>query len=257
MNDVVKQLEPRLEGLGKPLIYAASLGSTNTALKQMAAKGQAHGTCLLTDYQTNGRGRMDRHWQARAGSSLLFSLLLRPQADIARMFVFTALAGLAICNALDEYGVNAQIKWPNDVFVQGLKLCGMLSEINKDGSLVIGIGVNVNQETGDMAGLPGISLKMATNKQWSRQDLLVFILNNFTACYCQWQQAPCAWHAAYIERSWLLGKSVVVREGENILNGYALTVAMDGALLLELDDGRRHKLSHGDVSVLAIDGKYK
>lgn len=255
-KEFIQRLEDRLELLGKPLLFFGETDSSNQRLKELALSGATHGTCVWADYQTKGRGRLGRQWQAAAGKSLLFSLLLKQDIDPRNMFVFTALAGLAICQVLKAYGIDAQIKWPNDIFVNGLKLCGMLSEIVKDG-LIIGIGVNVNQDEAEMSDLSGVSLKMLDGKNWSREDLLVNVLNQFSSGYLKWQQSPYAWHSDYIGSSWLIGKTVVVQDGVNRQDGEVETIGMDGHLLLRGKDGDRLKVSYGDVSLLAIDGKYK
>ena len=257
-SDFSQQIRGALRpgGLEWQLLFRSSLDSTNAQLKRLAQQGQAHGSCLMADFQTAGRGRQGRSWQAPAGRSLLFSLLLRPPVPVDQLFAFTALASLSLCYALEEQGLNPQIKWPNDVYLQGAKLAGILSEI--DGSslfLIIGMGVNVNQSTEELAVLDqaAVSLQSISGKQWQRASLLSAILNHMSALYLQWEGDSLAWLAPYQARSWLLGQQVIVRDGKKLAQGKAVAIETDCALLLQVTDRERVAVSYGDVSILAID----
>jgi BirA family biotin operon repressor/biotin-[acetyl-CoA-carboxylase] ligase len=241
--------------LGRPFIFVPRIDSTNRELKRMARQGAPHGACLAADYQSAGRGRLNRSWDSLAGENLLFSLLLRPRAELAQAFHFTALAGLSLCLALEEEGLRPLIKWPNDIYLNDAKLGGMLSELESSPSglefLVLGIGLNVNQENFSGLAKKAISLKTAANRSWNRACLLARFLAHFTRQYQQWEQDKQQWHQPYLARSWLLGRQVTVADGERQYSGWAETVADDGSLLLLSGQGQRMTVSHGDVSVLA------
>ena len=247
--------------LGWPFLYFPETDSTNTQLKRMAALGAAHGTCLMADFQNAGRGRLNRTWLAQPGQGLLFSVLFRPPAALNQAFHFTALMGLSVCYALERLGFKPQIKWPNDIYLNDAKLCGMLSElgVNEAGLdyLVVGIGVNVNQV--NFAHIPQAvtSLARAGGRRCNRTKLLAAILNQAGRLYSAWQADHTCWLAAYRERSWLLGRQVVVRDEAREYEGRAFDFAEDGSLLLLGDNNDTISVSHGDVSILAIDGQYR
>ncbi len=256
-QNVLAQLLP--QGLGRPLLFYESIESTNLKLKELALTGQPHGTCCVANFQSAGRGRMQRPWVAPPGSSLLFSILLRPNLPLSQLFVFSALAALSICLTLEERGLHPQLKWPNDIYLQGRKLCGILSEsAGAGGFLVTGMGINVNQEAHQLTNLgqPAISLKAASGQAWRREDLLAGILNQLSMLYSDWQRDSKLWLPLYQARSWLLGKQVLVQDGNRQFAGLAVAVRADGALLLQMGK-ETMALNHGDVSVLAIDGQAK
>ncbi|MGD8813883.1 MAG: biotin--[acetyl-CoA-carboxylase] ligase [Anaerolineales bacterium] len=141
-----------VEGLGQPLHYFETLGSTNDLAKELAASGASHGTLVVADEQTAGRGRGDRKWLTSKGGGLALSLVLRPEeAEIATASGVGCMTALAICDALQEEGIKAQIKWPNDVLIAERKVAGVLVEAAWHGMelawTVVGVGINVRSES--------------------------------------------------------------------------------------------------------------
>ena len=137
-------------GLGLPLHVFASLGSTNDVCVELARSGAAHGTLVVANEQTAGRGRGGRSWITQPGGALAMSILLRPQASGPLLpGYFTLIGALAVVEALAEFGVTSRIKWPNDVVVETGKLAGTLAEASWSGKVldyvVLGIGVNVTR----------------------------------------------------------------------------------------------------------------
>ena len=135
---------------GRQIVYLPSVDSTNRRARQLAAEGAPHGTLVIADEQTAGRGRRGRGWISPAGEGVFMSLILRPQShpsEVARLSMQTALAvALSIAQTT---GLDARIKWPNDIVCGGRKVCGMLLEMNADEQavhdVVAGIGINVHQ----------------------------------------------------------------------------------------------------------------
>lgn len=260
-NDFTQQVLQLLApvSLGRPFFFCPSLDSTNTELKKRAQDGAPHGACIAADFQSAGRGRLQRSWQAGAGSSLLFSVLLRPPAKLNRMFAFSALASLSVCHALENHGLKPQIKWPNDIYLHDVKLSGMLSEASGDPLfLIIGIGININQNKDELRQLdqPAISLKAATGREWNRPRLLAEILGHLDRLYNEWQHGGDMWLPAYCARSWLLNKQVVVESGERKLKGKAVAINPDGSLVLKRGE-ETININYGDVSILAVNGRWK
>lgn len=257
------RIEARLAepGLGLPLYHFDQIDSTNLEARRRAEAGAPHGACLVAEAQSAGRGRLDRRWSAPAGAALLFSLLLRPRLGLDEVFGLTNLAGLAVCRALEGLcGLTPAIKWPNDVYLDGRKLAGILTELTARAErldyVVVGVGLNVNLTPADLAALPAPanSLLAATGRAWDRAEVLSAILRQCRALYAQMMAGERAeLTAQYNQRSWLSGRRVQVRDGEIIRIGVARGVAGDGALLLEESPGALSRIRHGDVSVLSVD----
>lgn len=247
-------------GLGSPLIHFPEIDSTNLEGRRRAEAGAPHGACLVADHQSAGRGRLGRRWQAPPKTCLLISVLLRPTLPLARVFGLTLVSSLAVCRAVEDLcGLAPRIKWPNDVYLDGRKLAGILTEFTSRAErveyVVLGIGLNVNLTPAHLKRLdqPANSLKAATGKNWDRALVLAALLNNLSELYDM--------HAAgeeeelrrqYNARSWLTGRQVQVRDGEEIRSGKAVGLAPDGALLLEMAGGEVVSISHGDVSVVGV-----
>ena len=255
------RVEARLEpdSLGIPFLHFQELDSTNLEARRQAEAGAPHGACLAAEHQSAGRGRLDRRWLAPKGACLLFSLILRPQLHLDQVFGLTSLAALAVCRALEGLSdLKPLIKWPNDVFLDGKKLAGILTEFTSRAENLefvgVGVGLTVNLTGGQLAKLPApaASLKAATGKPWDRAVLLARILSEASRLYGR--AAPHAlpdMTAEYAARSLLAGRQVTVRDGDQVLNGIARGIDESGALLLEESPGRIRVIRHGDVSVIS------
>ncbi len=255
------RVEARLgpDSLGRPLYHFDQLDSTNLEARRRAETGAPHGACLVAEHQSAGRGRLERRWLAPPQTCLLFSLILRPRLSLGRVFGLNNLISLALCRALEEHcGLQPAIKWPNDVYLEGKKLAGILTEFTSRAEtvdhVVVGVGLNVNVEQSHLADLDQAanSLKAASGHSWDRAPLLAHILEEATLLYDQFiaglhQEL----RTEYERRSLLLGLKVTVREGEQVREGLARGFAPDGALLLEDKSGDIITIHHGDVSLLA------
>lgn len=239
--------------MGHPLLFLPEVDSTNHVLREQARAGAAEGTTVLTDFQSAGRGRQGRRWVAPPGSSLLFSVLLRPSALGERAALLPILSAVVVARTLENHlGLAAGIKWPNDVILDGKKSCGILieSETGADQPFyIVGIGLNVNQDAAAFDGLPeATSVRVARGRAIERGPLLAALLNEFERAYDAFQGG---WqpHAAWRRRSTLLGQPVLVRDASDTWPATALDLAEDGSLLVERSDGRQLHLHAADVSV--------
>ena len=173
--------------LGRPYTFVDECPSTQRLIDEDAVEG----TMVATDLQTHGRGRLGRTWEAPKGTALLFSVLLRPQPPMAIWPELSLVAGEAAAAALREQpGVAAELSHPNDVFVQGRKIAGVLPEAIV-GRVVLGIGVNVNQTADDLpsdTAKPPTSLRVETGREWPRAPLLAAILLELENRYDDWQR---------------------------------------------------------------------
>jgi len=177
---------PRLRGrLGRPYRFVERCAST----QRLLGEDDPEGAVVVADEQTEGRGRLGRRWLAPAGTSLLVSVLLRPDVEPARLPELSLVAGRACAEAITEVaGLETKVKFPNDVLVQGRKAAGILAEAS-EGRVVLGVGVNVSQEAGQLpaeARTPATSLLLETGREIDRAELLVALLERLERRYDEW-----------------------------------------------------------------------
>jgi len=253
------------DGSGLPLAGVRALaqtGSTNADALMMAQLGAEDGWLVLAEEQTQGRGRFERRWVTRAGTALAFSLLLRPtEAEQAYLERFVALGALAVQRALVELGLAAQIKWPNDVLVDGRKICGILVEtLWLDGraqAIILGVGVNVLAESvppAEELQFPATSVEDSLGQPVGRAALLRSILTHIFA----WRERMLeqgfwnAWQDSLAFR----GQWVRVEGGQQPIVGALEGLNADGNLLLRLEDGSSAVVMVGDVHLRTfLDGR--
>src|SRR6185312_9288364 len=182
----VDELESALNGslFSGKLHYIPQTGSTNTLAMHAGAAGIEEGHVFFTDQQTAGRGRGGHSWQSEPGSSILVSILLRPRIEAAQALWLSLMAGVAVHHAiLNNCGIACDLRWPNDLLIGRKKVCGILTEISSEVEqlrfAVIGIGVNVNQQSfpQEIAEI-ATSIQIETGKMWSRGELFVAVLRS-------------------------------------------------------------------------------
>lgn len=166
--------------------YLEQTGSTNRDLLAKA-EGLPEFFVLATDYQTAGKGRMERSWEARPGSSVMASVLLRPTfIESSGIGWLSLMAALAISQAIAGLGQNSKIKWPNDVLIEDKKVSGILAEATGDLScVVIGFGINVNQSAEDLPVETATSLLVETGATTNRDELLAVVIQNLKKSYLE------------------------------------------------------------------------
>ena len=177
---------PRLRGrLGQPYRFVERTAST----QRLLGENDPEGAVVVADEQTEGRGRLGRQWLAPAGTSLLVSILLRPDVEPARLPELSLVAGRACAEAIVETaGLETEGKFPNDVLVAGRKVAGILAEAS-EGRVVLGVGVNVSQALGQLppdARTPATSLLLETGREIDRTELLVALLDHLERRYDEW-----------------------------------------------------------------------
>ncbi len=213
---------------GSPLRRVASCESTQLLL----GPDDPEGAVAVADVQTAGRGRLGRVWTAPSGTALLCSLLLRPPAG-ARIAQLSLVGGLAAAQTVeDALGRTAGLKWPNDVLVDGRKVCGVLAEA-RDGIVVLGIGLNVNQSAAELptdARIEAASLRTVDGEMRDRDELLDALLGRLEAAYGAWLAGGlAALHGELAARDALAGKAVTV-DGRP---ARALGIDLEGRLVLD------------------------
>ncbi len=236
--------------LGSHIVYYPSVDSTNSRARALLREGAVHGAVVVADEQTQGRGRLGRRWTAPPRSGLAVSVCLRPPAGFPLPLV-TVTAALAVGDTVRAVvgASRCTLKWPNDVLVDGRKVCGILVEL--DGTpgawtVVVGIGLNVNAAP----PLPtAISLASAVGVPVPREPLLIDLLAALEGYLDHATTQPEAVMSLWRDRLDTLGRRVRVAAPSGVLEGLALDVDGDGALLLRLDDGTIRPLHAGDVSL--------
>lgn len=166
------------------ILYFDELSSTNTKALELSSTNLKNGTIILTDNQTIGRGRRDNKWSSCPDKSLTFSIVLYPDCPIDQLNRYSIITGLAVSDALNQIGLSPNLKWPNDILINKKKICGILIESKLSGksikTLVIGIGINVNESASDFPGeLQNIStsIKIENNQNQKREQILASIAN--------------------------------------------------------------------------------
>ncbi len=224
--------------LGEPRIHVESCESTQGLLDPSMPEGAV----AVADFQTAGRGRLGRVWEAPPGSALLASVLLKPPAGRA-LPQLALVAGIAVADALERLtDLAVQIKWPNDVMLRRTKVAGILAEA-RDGVVVLGIGVNLNQTHAELPERGG-SLRTTTGEEWDRDAVLDAVLADLDNRYAQWSEGGLdAVYEGLGPRDFLRGRPVTV-DGTT---GVADQIDREGKLRIAVGHGESVTVESGEV----------
>ncbi|MBA7560312.1 Bifunctional ligase/repressor BirA [subsurface metagenome] len=238
--------------VGQRVIYYPSLTSTMEVAKQEAQLGAVDGTVVIADEQTAGRGRIKRVWLSPKGSIAL-SIILYP--SVVNLPSLIMLASLAVVHSIEAVtGLRSQVKWPNDVLINGRKVCGILIESSVRGNIVdyaiIGIGVNVNLRLSDFPEIlsTATSLSAELGRDVSRLRVIRRLLAEVERLYLA-LQAGGSIYEEWRDSLVTLGRRVRVKSGKIVYEGVAESVARDGSLLLRHSNGNLSKIVAGDVTL--------
>ena len=242
-------------GLGVPLHVLQTVGSTNDHAAELARRGAPHGTLVVADEQTSGRGRRGRQWFTPAGGALAVSLILRPAVlrDVPPA-AWNTVGALAVVEALRGLGAEAALKWPNDVLLGGRKVSGILAEAVWKGDvidyLILGIGVNVRPESVPPeaeALFPATSLEQVLGRPVDREDLLARIVGEFSV----WapKTASDDWRRAAEGRLAYRGEWVTVQDDGGEVRGKVVGLEWDGRLILETEGGASFRVGSGAATI--------
>jgi BirA family biotin operon repressor/biotin-[acetyl-CoA-carboxylase] ligase len=228
------------------------IGSTNTTAMAAAAEGAPEGSVFLAEEQTAGRGRGANSWQSPRSSGIYCSVVVRPALPPSEVLVLSLAAGLAVRAAIEQVDsrVSADLKWPNDVVIDGRKVCGILTEMNAEATrvryIVIGVGINVNQPSFPK-DLPATSLRLVTASEWSRVELAAALLKSLDREYRQLLEDRDA-QASILRRfaensSWVRGKAVRIEENGAAFEGTTEGLDPRGFLQVRTAQGMQTVLS--------------
>jgi len=231
------------------LHYEPSSTSTQDLARAAAARGAGEGWTVVTDVQHEGRGRLGRSWVAPPETALLFSTILRPPLDVLPLLPL--LAALAVAGGIEvTTGAVPDLKWPNDVLLNGKKLAGILLERPAGPDVVLGVGLNVNQSRGDLPD-GGTSLAIELGHELEREALLAAILNDLGNAYERADREGVGWIVpGWRSRSSMLGDAVAFYRDGVLTRGVAEDVLADGALRVRLEDGSPISVVAGEVERL-------
>jgi BirA family biotin operon repressor/biotin-[acetyl-CoA-carboxylase] ligase len=255
-----RRLEERLARcrLVRRVRLLSEVDSTNRVALEGLSAGEPEGLLVWAERQSEGRGRRGRRWLGAPRRGIAASLLLRPRAPLETCSYLSLLAAHALCAELrSTAGIPAGIRWPNDVVARGRKLSGLLLEAGP-GGLVLGIGLNVNQRSGDLPAElrdAATSARVETGRTWDRARLLGGFLERFERNYREFLSRGPGVRLRELNRwSVLRDREVVVSLGGRDLAGVAGSIAPDGALELRCGGGRVRKLHAGEVVRVADPG---
>jgi BirA family transcriptional regulator, biotin operon repressor / biotin---[acetyl-CoA-carboxylase] ligase len=260
VSDIVtpELLRKRLKGnvFGRRFFHFFKIDSTNRVAMELGYAGEPEGTLVLAEEQTAGRGRAGRSWHSERGTGLYFTLLLRPRLAPAQAPLLTMLAGLSAHAAIQGLtGLTPELKWPNDLLLNGKKVGGILTEMHAEPSVVrfvvVGIGINVNQEKfpPELASI-ATSLRKELGKMNYHLELLVRLLTQFETDYnCFLRQGP----SFVVERfqrvsNFVKGRRVRVESGAESYVGTTAGLSPEGLLLVAKENGPVLTVIAGDVS---------
>jgi len=254
----------KLTGLLKDNPYASdirwyeSIRSTQDAAHEALLLGAGEGTLILAENQTGGRGRFGRAWHSPKGKGIYMSFLLQPNLPLQQASHMTILLSVALCRSIRKVAqVNATIKWPNDILINGAKVCGILvetfAEADRVKTMIAGIGISVNfgqddfpEELRDLA----TSILLSTGRSVSREALIAEYFEQFSALYELYKKdgfAPI--RSLWIALTSTLGGQVTVTTPQGVIRGKAEEITADGALYVRDDNGELHLLYSGDLKM--------
>ncbi len=243
---------------GRRIAYYEEVDSTNRVARRMAAEGAPEGTLVVADAQSEGRGRRGRSWMSRRGEGIAMSLVLRPCVHPSQVAMLSLQTAVAVALGVEEAtGLQAGIKWPNDVVVGGKKICGMLLEMTGDEQMVreviAGIGINVHErEFPEEFAKTASSLDLQTGRTLRRADVVRAVLRGVERARELERRDELM--RVYREHSVTLGSRVRVISPGETFEGEAQDLTQGGGLKVRTDDGACREVLAGDVSVRGIMG---
>ena len=246
------------------LLWFDSIDSTNTRAKELAAQGTPHGTVLIADHQTGGRGRRGRSFHSPAGTGIYMSVILRPDCTPDRLMHLTCATAVAMCDAVENAcGIRPGIKWTNDLVYGRRKLAGILTELGltSRGTVdyaIIGIGINCCQTESDfpedIRDIAG-SLHSVSGKDIDRAKVAAAMLDALYVMSSELLRSKESILDRYRADCMTLGKEVsVVKADGSVRHGAALDIDSEGALVVKLSDGSTEAVNSGEVSVRGMYG---
>lgn len=249
------------EWAGCEIYYFDSIDSTNTKAKELAEEGHPSGTLVVADRQTAGKGRRGRSWESPSGIGIFMTLMLKPEINPNHASMLTLVAAMATTRAIRRVtGVPAMIKWPNDIVMNGKKVCGILTEMSAQfdyiNHIVIGIGINVhNEDFPEEIAQTASSIYLESGQRIHRASLIEAFLEEFEDVYAEYLKTEDMeglqkeYDAMLVNR----GRQVRVLDPKEPFEGKAMGITKKGELIVDTWESRK-LVSSGEVSVRGIYG---
>jgi BirA family biotin operon repressor/biotin-[acetyl-CoA-carboxylase] ligase len=247
-----------VRAIGRDIRVFQETASTSDILEKLARDGVPEGFVVFAEHQTRGRGRLGRSWTSPKGKGLWLSILLRPPLRPQAVTRLTVAAAVGLCRAIrSELPIRVEIKWPNDLMIQGRKIAGVLTELSGEldsvRHVILGVGVNVNLLEEDFP--PGVretatSLRLALGRKVDRPSLAAAVLRELDAAYARvlddrFPELAEEWSSQCAT----LGRNLTVTAGARRIRGRAEAIDEEGALLVRTEHGHLERVIGGDVSV--------
>lgn len=265
-GDVLSEAELKsvikTERAGQNLVYLNQVDSTNNEARRQAEQGAPDGTLVVAELQTAGKGRRGRFWTSPPGTGIWMSLLLRPDFAPEHASSLTLVAAMAVETGIREAaGLDCQIKWPNDIVLEGKKICGILTEMSTEEDcirhVVVGIGINVNiEEFPEEIGATATSLAIVSGSTIKRAPLVDAVMRAWEQYYAQFQRTldMSGLKDVYNEHLVNLGREVKVLAPRGEYSGISHGINDGGELLVELESKEMRSVISGEVSVRGVYG---
>lgn len=255
------QLGLETEFFGRNVYYEESVDSTQRVAHEKANENAPNGTIIVADEQVAGRGRLNRNWYSPKSTGIWMSIILRPEIPLQKAPQLTLLAAVAVAQGIQEAtGLIPDIKWPNDILIKGKKVVGILTELQAESdrihSVIIGIGINVNQQKSDFPEeIAGIATSLAREKEekLNRAEIIQHILLKMEKLYKEYLQngfqiVKVLWESYAVS----IGQKIIARTIHHKIEGQALGITDEGVLLLKDDDGVIHHIYSADIEIPKI-----
>lgn len=250
------------EWIGREIHVFEKTQTTNNVAKELGDQGKKHGTLVVSDTQTDGKGRRGKSWQSPAGTSISMSVLLRPEISPEKASMLTLLMALSVVKGIEEVTETIfAIKWPNDIIFNKKKICGILTEMSAEPDMVhyivIGVGINVNKKSipKDLAPFAS-SLEAELGKEYSRVGILTSILFYFEKYYKIFLETEDLSNLKKEYETYLINQNqkVCVMEKDKKVVGDARGITDTGKLIIEQENNKVIEINAGEVSVRGIYG---
>jgi BirA family biotin operon repressor/biotin-[acetyl-CoA-carboxylase] ligase len=258
LTDIEIRHNLKTKAMGRHVYAHRSVKSTNDIAAKLAESGAADGSIVVSEEQTKGRGRLGRQWHSPPGVGIYVSIILRPDFGPQKAPAISIMTAVALADTFSLHCPGqVRIKWPNDVLLSGKKAAGILTELSAEkgqvNHIIIGVGMNVNQRSGDLPAellRTATSLRRVLKHKVRRVDLLQSFLVNLEKEYRSYRKYSLKKSHARIRRySSLIGRTVKLRTGRQITRGTAVDIDINGCLIVELD-GVRKAVTAGQVTVV-------
>ncbi|MHC1721473.1 MAG: biotin--[acetyl-CoA-carboxylase] ligase [Clostridiaceae bacterium] len=249
--------------IGRELYHFDTLDSTNDKAKELASKPGLDGAVVISEEQTTGKGRLGRNWVSPKHKGIWMSIILKPDLEPAVVPRITHVSAASVISAFKELGIDALVKWPNDIIINNKKICGILTEmsgeINKISYIVVGIGINANLTREDIPAdiiEKASSLLVETGCEADRKLIAAKVLNIFETLYNNFLNTGSIEDSIKIcrENSILIGRDVRLISRQKESRAHAIDINSNGELIVRFEDGRIEAVISGEVSVRGLDG---